>query len=543
MARLHSVGTVLCVFTLMAGGTGAAERPAKSSSKQDSQSKTSAEQTKQDEILATVQQMQRMLAEQRREIESQRALLNEQSAKVADLEKRLAQQTDSARAAEERRVAETEDAKLLEGQLDAVADSQNGLGEKVSKLQTDVGDTKNSLDSRIKAIGPFQFSGDIRMRYENTTSGNAVTAPSGAAQHRERFRLRFHANARFNDQLSGGFTLTSGDLNNPVSANQTLTTFHIRKPIGIDRAFITYQPKLFKPLSVTVGKFAYTWQRTEMMWDNDLNPEGLSESLHWNWKDSRLQHFGVVAFQLPINTTFSGGGTVLTPTPSSALFGGQVQSNWKLTSRTKFAANLAYYHYRNPDQIAQNQTGGVGPTTGALGGNSLTNFVGTIGTRRFFASQYGIFDVIARLDFDTGVARFPFVAVFDFAQNNGSCDNLGIFISAGVAAPFCDRHQNQAGWMELQLGRTQERGDFRFGYTFARIERDAVLSGFNFDDMRQATNVAQHRFEIFYQMSRSVTFGTTGLVGRQLADPNGPSSNVPAERYLRRFQFDLLYKF
>ena len=333
-------------------------------------------------------------------------------------------------------------------------------------------------------------------------------------------------------------------MNNPVSANQTFSTFYVRKPIAIDKAFATYNPKWFKPLSVTGGKFGYTWYRTELVWDNDLNPEGLSEALHWNWKDSFLQHIGIVAFQLPYSESFSGGGAAA-PTPSGAAFGGQIQTNWKLHDRLKFGTYLAYYHYRNPDQIAQNQvsSGGAGSTSGALGGNNNTNFFGAVGTTRLFASQFGLVDAIARLDVDTGIGRFPLMLLFDYAQNTQACGNGGAFVALGGTPPFCDPHQRHAGWAEVQFGKTQEKGDVRFGYTFMRIERDAVPSAFTFDDKRQATNIAQHRIEIFYQAYRNITVGMTGFFGRQLVTATSPSASVTPERYLKRFQFDLLYKF
>src|SRR5437879_11015371 len=34
--------------------------------------------------------------------------------------------------------------------------------------------------------------------------------PAGVAQHRERFRLRLNATAKFNDEVSGGFSIASG---------------------------------------------------------------------------------------------------------------------------------------------------------------------------------------------------------------------------------------------------------------------------------------------------------------------------------------------
>ncbi len=484
-----------------------------------------------------LQQLKELILDQARELEAQRAAMREQQQKLEALtaELRTTRSMSSVAASVPAAAGSAEHPSVS---LEAVAASQQELGTKVGQIEKDIAEAKG----RIKGFGPFGFSGDLRVRYEPAFSGNAVTLPEGVGQHRERFRLRLNANAKFNEEFSGGFSLASGDLNNPLSTNQSLTTFYIRKPIGIDKAFVTYQPQWYKPLSVTAGKFGYTWYRTELMWDNDLNPEGLSESAHWNWKDSFLQHLGVVAIQSPLNSSFSGGGNVTTPTPSSAMFGGQLQANLKLHDRVKFGAYSAFYHFRNPDQIAQNQVGGAGPTSGALAGNNITNFIGTVGTgpaaRRFFASRFDVLDVTARFDFDTHISRFPLMALVNFAQNTGACGNMDVFSSLPPGTVSCDPRQRHAHWYEAQLGRTQEQGDARFGYTFIRIERDAVPSAFNFDDKRQATNVAQHRLELFYQAYRNITLGFTGLIGRQLV-----TATSAQERWLRRFQFDLIYKF
>src|SRR2546430_11930617 len=53
------------------------------------------------------------------------------------------------------------------------------------------------------------------------------------------FRSRLNATAKFNDEVSGGFSIASGALNNPLSTNQTFDTFYTRKTIGIDKAFMT----------------------------------------------------------------------------------------------------------------------------------------------------------------------------------------------------------------------------------------------------------------------------------------------------------------
>jgi hypothetical protein len=121
--------------------------------------------------------------------------------------------------------------------------------------------------------------------------------PSNQSQvrNRERFRLRFNGNVELNDDLDAGFTLASGDLNDPISTNQTTSQFYTRKPFNIDRAFINFHPCYFKPLTLTGGKFVYPWYNTELTWDKDLNPEGVAQTLAFDLEStpvSEANRFG-----------------------------------------------------------------------------------------------------------------------------------------------------------------------------------------------------------------------------------------------------------
>ena len=71
------------------------------------------------------------------------------------------------------------------------------------------------------------------------------------------------------------------------------------------------------------------------------------------------------------------------------------------------------------------------------------------------------------------------------------------------------------------------------------IEREAVMSVFNASDIRQGSNVSQHRVEVLYQTLNNVQLGFTGFLGRPLNFGNA----TPPEDILQRYQFDVIYKF
>src|SRR6266849_4954203 len=215
------------------------------------------------------EQVMELLQAQGRELEALRAALREQQELTARLEAKLnsgGAQTDVA-GAESLATAQT---------IPPSSAAQGDLAQKVAKLGADLANSQKDLEGRLKTLGPFVLSGDVRLRAEPTFGG-----PRDQSQDRfrERIRLRFNAEARINDQLKGGFSFASGDLNNSISTNQTANQYATRKPLAIDRAYATYNPSWFRALTVTGGKFAYPWFNTELVWDKDLNPEGAGETL------------------------------------------------------------------------------------------------------------------------------------------------------------------------------------------------------------------------------------------------------------------------
>ena len=264
------------------------------------------------------------------------------------------------------------------------------------------------------------------------------------------------------------------------------------------------------------------------------------------------------------------------------IYGGQLQSVWQLAPWLKFSAYGGFYNYHNADAIAfalatASLSNPQTPNTGLLklSQNSVQNSITTITKAMIvtantgpantptalptgvtsvqsaqFASKFGLLDALARFDVKTPHERWPIAVIGDYVQNTRACANVGHIATAPPAntttavftlstnAP-CDPRQRRGYWLEGRFGRTEKKGDWQFAYTRMFIEREAVMGAFNASDIRQNSNVSQHRVEAFYQAHKNVQLAFTGYIGR----PLNLGSTAPPENLLKRLQFDVIYKF
>ena len=168
-------------------------------------------------------------------------------------------------------------------------------------------------------------------------------------------------------------------------------------------------------------------------------------------------------------------------------------------------------------------------------------------TNAQFGSRFGLLDTIARLEWDTGNAKYPVTIIGDFVQNTRACANVGsiqpkptdtstlIFVQT-TNFP-CESNHRTGYWLEARVGRLIERRDWQVGYTRIFVEREAVLSNFNYSEMLQGTNVSEHRVDTLYMFRNNVQLGFTALIGKPLG------LQGRGQPWLERLQFDAIYIF
>lgn len=148
-------------------------------------------------------------------------------------------------------------------------------------------------------INEIELYGDARMRYEyrggRTASNNPDNPNDWYERHRERYRVRIGLRGTLADDWFFGLRLETST--SPRSTNVTFgDDSSVNGPfskdsdrISVGQAYLGY--KGFPDLTLTAGRMPNPLVTTPLLWDDDINPEGLAQQ----WKHT-------------FNLSFGGGG-------------------------------------------------------------------------------------------------------------------------------------------------------------------------------------------------------------------------------------------
>ena len=226
-------------------------------------------------------------------------------------------------------------------------------------------------------------NGDLRVRYESNFGDNN-------ARDRDRgvIRARLRAAYAVNDWLTVGGQIATGDNDDPNSADQTLGNFADDLTVSLDQA---YMRGTFGNLVLTAGKIPQPFVRTELVWDGDVNPQGLAAS----YKVPLGSGASVKANGLYFLIDESTGG------PDSRMIGGQLQFETDASAPFKFELAGGYYDYK------------LSSLSGADAGDFRTNrFAGGR-----YLSDFNLLNVIAAVQYNGLGDQWPVRVVGDYVHN------------------------------------------------------------------------------------------------------------------------------
>ncbi len=504
-------------------------------------------------------------------------------------------------------VEQQETIKLLAGKLASVGPAparSEAMASRIEHLEpagmmisaepqaSPIEDRLKRVEARVAEIGPVKFSGDIRLRSEsffglsNILASGSTPGTLGnelSPRHRMRVRARLTVRGAIGEEFDWGLRIATGSFADNISTNQTLTDFFNRKPFALDQAFITYKPRRVPGLRLQGGKFEPPWTFTEMTIDNDLQVEGFNESYTRSFKNSTIKDLTFVAWQLPMlerNSAFVRNldGTINIEQSRRdgrdlALFGAQVRTRLEPNSKVALTLSVGNLHFSGTQFISPVQVFGgqvqlpltfTIPATSTTPAQIVTTQVsvprdllvagnGNLGVSTAsnnalnrdgrLASGFNLVDLIARVELKHS-KRFPVTILFNLVTNTQTRDVVRS--GEGGADLVLPNHENRGFWGEVQVGQTRARGDISFGYTFMRIEKDAVLTPFNLSDITQQSDMRGHRLAFAYAVDPRVTLSLTGIVTQRPNGLFGPFVVTPAgslNRATTRLQFDTVIRF
>lgn len=317
----------------------------------------------------------------------------------------------------------------------------------------------------LDMLTPF---GDLRLRYEGFFEEGLP------ANNRFRLRARLGLLVNPTNEVQAGFRIASGNPNDPISTNQTFEKEFTRKPFNLDWAYLMFKPvQTFgwerQYLTLLGGKFGVSAYRTsELVWDDDLSPEGATESVNVvESKEGFLRALKLNFFQWTVDQIradadpWMWGGQV----SFDSVFGGNI-----------WTGGLANYHYDQMNAVAKNALNPQSSNFNSSLANSNDVIIQPNGAVTAYKYGFNIVNANSELTFASPFSLgIPAGGFFDFVYNSQAATrNLGVYLGFGLGKTTRD-------WYHDSL---KNAGDWGMSYTWVYVEKDAVLSIFSYSDFQ-----------------------------------------------------------
>ncbi|MDP6543301.1 MAG: putative porin [Phycisphaerae bacterium] len=358
--------------------------------------------------------------------------------------------------------------------------------EEIAKIMSEMRQDASKRDPLPQWLDNLTFFGDLRLRYEHHSADGVQLRE----RNRYRFRLRFgFIKSWLDDQMKVGFRIASGDNQTGRSTNQTMTGAFNKKQVWIDRAYAIYTPNSIPGLTVIGGKMPNVLEHTDLIFDSDLNPEGLLVSYHREL--CGLDVFGTFA-HFAVNEQRNNHDTILNA----------YQAGFKAPLPCGITGLFAatWYDFENYEDL--------GATTN--GWNRDTKMI----------------NVLAKLKFKA--CGLPWQVYFDWVHNNQ--DNQ-------EAADFENADDGYA--VGVKVGKNKKQGDWSTGYQFKYIEANATPAQLNDADFGTpngvGTNIKGHVFKTQYNLTDFLIAGGSIFLVQPITGDRDENDFL--------MQIDLIWKF
>lgn len=407
--------------------------------------------------------------------------------------------------------------------------------------------TKTAQDKA--GINNLTLNGDFRYRFEyiqqdprsNTligVRGPLFKADEDDSRDRHRLRLRAGFEWAINEEVSVGARVATTMGADNVSTNQTLDDAFAKKDLWLDAAYFDYHPFKVPGLKIIGGKMNnpfYAPGKTQMIWDQDLTPEGLAVT-YTNAQMLDPSTPNVRKLTLRPRTWELGGslGYFLVDERALDIDGymlgaqGTVKYNFTEDGTKNIMAGLSYYDFGHvegfPPLFSATDNFGNALSRAILNGNAL------------YANDFNIVEGFA--EFTVPVWNRPLNVYGDIAYNTAPIDKS-----------FDDSTGNLAWAVGFSYGRCVAPKSWAIRYEYRDVQRDAVVGAFTDSDFGGGgTNSRGHIFGAEYMLFRNTRLALTyfyndnvGSDALRLVPVFGPRENV--DGHYDRLQLDVNFKF
>ncbi|MEJ0039549.1 MAG: putative porin [Gammaproteobacteria bacterium] len=293
----------------------------------------------------------------------------------------------------------------------------------------------------------LDVSGDLRVRGQGDYSDR-----DGEDRNSSQLRGRLGASYAVNDRLSVGARLVTGDADDPNSTDAQLSNFDDDLQVSLDLAYVQLN---LSDLKLYAGKVPQPFIRTDLVWDGDVNPQGVSGVFKHSFDGGTIRASSLFFL---VDEQVSG--------PESTMLGAQLGYDSPALGSWRYDISGAYFDYR------------LGSVAGGDAGDFRTNLRYPDGRYR---SDFNLGDVIVGATWSGFGDRWPVRMVADYVKNFG-------------AATEADTGYG----IELSLGRASKPGDWRLTYGRAIAETDSVFAAFSHDNLSIATNYKSNALTFDY---------------------------------------------
>ncbi len=372
-------------------------------------------------------------------------------------------------------------------------DIQDEVEHRVKKELKPIKAQQEELGKRIPIAAEWtkriRWGGDARLRYQGDFFDGAnadlldPAAPTEVLnthqqRHRARYRVRLAMKADVTDTVELGFRITTGNEEDPVSTNETLGDSFANDGIVFDRAYLKWMPNPM--VTAWGGRMPNPWFHSDLVWDPDLNFEGVALNL-----DRSL--FG------PLSGFFTAGGFPLQEVEFSTrdkwLYGAQAGLRYVPSDKWVGTLGVAYYDYENiegevNDPLLPGELDFTAPRFQQKG-NTLIDIDPSGDILTALAADYNELNVTGTLDI--GIFHpIHIVLLGDYVKNIGFdkqkvAERIGL---DGIEQTQGDSEQTKGYQLGLTFGYPEmdKARNWQLFFFYKYLEPDAVVDAFTESD-------------------------------------------------------------